>query len=107
MRSFPRAGPSYAVSVEGGGYPRWRADGRELYFVSPSSRMMAAAFAPGTPPTIGKAEPLFEVHLLTHPSRDFNEYEYDVSGDGSRFLVNRLVSESETSMSIIVDWRPR
>ena len=31
VRSFPPSAPSYPVSIEGGGYPRWRADGRELY----------------------------------------------------------------------------
>jgi hypothetical protein len=30
VRSFPTIGPAYPVSLEGGGYPRWRADGREL-----------------------------------------------------------------------------
>jgi hypothetical protein len=107
VRSFPEPGQAYPVSLEGGGHPRWRADGRELYFLSPSGRMMAASFTPGKQPLIGTPAPLFEVKLIAHADRgSFGAYEYDVSADGSRFLVNRLVSAAETSMAIIVDWSP-
>jgi Tol biopolymer transport system component len=107
VRSFPKIGPAYPVSLEGGGYPRWRADGRGLFYLSASSRIMAATFTPGNPPAIGRAEPLFEVRVPSHPNRfQFDGYGYDVSKDGSRFLVNRLVSEPESSMSVIVNWRP-
>ena len=68
---------------------------------------MAVPFTPGSPPTIGEVESLFEVRLNPHPDRsNFATYEYDVTADGSRFLVNRVVSEPESSMSIIVDWAP-
>ena len=33
VRSFPVPGAKHPISLEGGGYPRWRADGLELYFV--------------------------------------------------------------------------
>ena len=69
VRTFPTTGPAHPVSTQGGGYPRWRADGRELYFVSATSRIMAVAFAPETPPTIGKPEELFEVQVPVHPNR--------------------------------------
>jgi eukaryotic-like serine/threonine-protein kinase len=108
VSSFPEAGQRYPVSVDGGGYPRWRADGRELYFLSADSRLMSATFAAGTPPTIGIPAPLFEVRLIAHPDRgNFAEYEYDVNADGSRFLINRMVSPPDASMTVIVDWNPR
>ena len=108
VSSFPEIGRRYPVSVAGGGYPRWRADGRELYFLSADGRMMAAAFAPGPPPAITTPAPLFEVpRLIAHPDRgNFAAYEYDVTADGSRFLINRMVSPPETSMTVIVDWNP-
>ena len=97
VSSFPEIGRRYPVSIEGGGYPRWRADGRELYFLSTDGRMMAAAFAPGPPPAITTPAPLFEVpRLIAHPDRsNFAAYEYDVTADGSRFLINRMVSPPE------------
>ena len=107
MTSFPEPGRRYPVSVEGGGYPRWRADGRELFFLSADARLMAASFAAGTPPTIGTPVPLFEVRLIPSPdSGIFTTYEYDVNADGSRFLINRMVSLPDESMTVIVDWNP-
>ncbi len=107
MTSFPEPGRRYPVSVQGGGYPRWRADGRELYFLSADARLMAASFAAGTPPAIGTPAPLFEVRLIPSPDRGiFTTYEYDVHADGSRFLINRMVSLPDESMTIIVDWNP-
>jgi hypothetical protein len=107
VTTFPERGPRYPVSVDGGGFPRWRADGRELYFLSQDSRLMAASFSPGSPPAIGTPTPLFEVRLIAHPDRSaFAAYEYDVTADGSRFLVNRMVSAPETSLTVITGWAP-
>jgi len=107
VTSFPVPGPRYLVSVDGGGYPRWRADGRELYFLSPDARLMAATFAPGSPPAIASPVALFEVRLIAHPDRgNFAAYEYDVDADGSRFLINRMVTPPETDMTVIVNWDP-
>jgi hypothetical protein len=104
---FPGFDRRYPVSIDGGGYPRWRHDGGELYFLSADSRLMAASFKPGAPPTIGTATPLFEVRLVAHPDRgSFAAFEYDVSADGSRFLINRLISPPDNSMSVIVNWNP-
>ena len=69
VTSFPVPGPRHLVTVDGGGYPRWRADGRELYFLSPDARLMAATFSPGSPPAIGPPAALFEVRLIAHPDR--------------------------------------
>jgi Tol biopolymer transport system component len=108
VRSFPESGPAYPVSVDGGGYPRWRADGRELYFLSADGHVMAAAFAPGAPPKIGALVRLFPASFPLHSDHGFfSAYEYDVSKDGSRFLVNRTVSPPEAHMTIIVNWNPR
>ena len=108
VQSFPVPGPRQVVSREGGGYPRWRADGRELYFLSPNSRLMAVRFTPGAPPLLGSPAPLFEVSLVADPDRaNFAAYEYDVSRDGSRFLINRQVAEPDMSMTIIVNWSPQ
>jgi len=107
VSSFPEFGQRHAVSLEGGSYPRWRADGRELYFLSPDGRLMTVTFGAGDPPVIGAPTPLFEVKLNTHPDRwMFAPYAYDVSADGSRFLINRLVSPAEESLSVIVSWSP-
>jgi Tol biopolymer transport system component len=107
VRSFPVPGARHPISLEGGSYPRWRADGRELYYLSADSHLMAVAVKPGDPPVFGNPERLFEVRLVAHQDRaNFAQYEYDVSADGSRFLINRQIAEPATSMTIVLNWAP-
>ena len=43
VRPFPDKNPVHPVSRDGGRFPRWRADGKELFFLTPEGMMMAAA----------------------------------------------------------------
>jgi Tol biopolymer transport system component len=107
VQSFPIPGARHPISLQGGGYPRWRVDGRELYYLSADSHIMAVAVTPGDPPRFGNPARLFEVKLVAHPDRgNFAEYEYDVSADGSRLLINRQIAEPVTSMTIVLNWAP-
>ena len=84
MEPFRREGDRVRVSVDGGGQPKWRGDGKELFFTTPRqppdepSRCGAGRPARGEPP----AE-LFEIRGLQGP--DFDDYA--PSADGQRFLV--------------------
>ena len=49
----------WTVSTTGGYEPRWRADGREMYYLSTDQKLMAVAVGPG--PTFGKPMELFPV----------------------------------------------
>jgi len=69
VRGLAAGEQSHQVSVDGGGYPRWRKDGRELYYLSADSRLMAVAFTPGTTPTIGAPTSLFEAAVFAHVNR--------------------------------------
>ena len=108
VRGLAAGERSHPVSIDGGGYPRWRKDGRELYYLSADGRLMAVAFTPGTTPTIGAPTSLFEAAVLAHVNRGGlgAEFEYDVNAEGSRFLINRLVAPGDPSMTIIVNWTP-
>ena len=59
VRPFPDRDPARTISRDGGRYPRWRGDGKELFFVSPAGTMMAAGFDPtnGVSPSV--PQPLF------------------------------------------------
>ena len=45
VRPFPGPGGQWQVSTAGGKDPRWRPDGKELYYIAPDSRLMAAPIA--------------------------------------------------------------
>jgi Tol biopolymer transport system component len=88
VRSFAAGGKAQPVSLGGGSHPRWRRDGRELYFLGPGDEMMAVTVTPLTS-TIQIGEPK---RLFTLPLNDITRSfvsPYDVTPDGQRFLLNR------------------
>jgi dipeptidyl aminopeptidase/acylaminoacyl peptidase len=90
VRRFPGGGEAVQVSKDGA-FPRWRGDGREIYYTSAVSfGMVMAAAVTATPDKIEVAEPraLFASDYINmgHPS---NYHTYAVSPDGQRFLIPR------------------
>ena len=93
----------WQVSVGGGTGPRWRRDGKELYYRAPDGKVMAVeimarqAFQSGTP------KPLFQVPLI--PGRTIPISIWDVTSDGSRFLLTTPATESSPSpFTVILNW---
>ncbi|MGA7576450.1 MAG: protein kinase [Terriglobales bacterium] len=90
VTSFPGAAGKWQVSRGGGTEPRWRGDGKELYYIGSSGILMAvpvngeSIFATGTP------VPLFQIRGRA-PISSTDVFTYDVTRDGKRFLVNRYV----------------
>jgi Tol biopolymer transport system component len=103
VRPFPMPGGKWQVSTGGGVQPRWRGDGKELYFISMDGKLMAASvtatgatFAAGTPVALFLASPV--------PSAGSNKQEYVVSRDG-RFLINEPAEASTTMpITLILNW---
>jgi eukaryotic-like serine/threonine-protein kinase len=79
---FPPTGAKWAVSQNGGIAPRWRGDGRELFFIQPSNQhVMAVPVDLGVTPEIGKPVPLFRVQVSSGVAP------WDVSADGQRIIA--------------------
>jgi Tol biopolymer transport system component len=97
---FPGPSGKWPVSSGGGSYPRWRADGRELYFVSRDNTLMAATVnGQGQDFVVGTLRALF--NLRPNAGRD----PYDVSADGERFLVNTVVETAPPPpITLVVNW---
>ena len=90
------------ISLEtGGGLPRWRADGKELFYISGTGTMMSVPVnSAGDEFQHGKATPLFTTRTITHT---FNLY--DVSADGQRFIVNLPLEWAEASpVTVMTNW---
>jgi hypothetical protein len=90
VTSFPDAAGKWQVSRGGGSEPRWRGDGKEMYYLAPSGMLMAVPVnAQGTFAT-GEPASLFQIHGRA-PISSTDVFTYDVTKDGKRFLVNRYV----------------
>jgi eukaryotic-like serine/threonine-protein kinase len=103
-----RAG-KWQVSTDGGTYPKWSPDGKELYFLNPAGEMMAAPITiAGTSLTPGTPVKLFNAQVLGGGT-DFQQGpQYDVAPDG-RFLINTVPDAEATATSSIIliqNWNP-
>lgn len=106
VTSFPEAHGKWQVSNTGGDQPRWRSDGKELFYLSTESKIMAvpvrtgANFDAGTPMALFQANPreMFATSEL---------FSYDVSNDGQKFLINTQLKTEMTPMSIVLNWNAK
>jgi Tol biopolymer transport system component len=102
VETFPASGRRWKISTDYGRKPRWRADGRELFYVGRDDMLMAVAIT-GQGPTLrgGPPQPLFKLPIV---GADILHH-YAVSADGQRFLVNALVEGASVStVTVIVNW---
>ena len=90
VRPFPNKDPARTISRDGGRYPRWRGDGKELFFVSPDGTMMAAGFDATNGVSQGVPQPLFPTQIRVGDNRP-----YAVDKNGQRFLL-KVASRSAT-----------
>ena len=88
--TFPSAAGKWQVSVEGGTEPRWRDDGKEMYYLDAKGMLTAVSISAGTTFSSGTPQALFRVRPRP-PVSNTDLFSYDVSKDGSRFIVNRYV----------------
>ena len=90
VTSFPGAAGKWQVSRGGGTEPRWRGDGKEMFYISPSGMLMAVPVSGDSTFATGPPAPLFQSHARA-PISSTDVFTYDVARDGKRFLVNRYV----------------
>jgi len=79
VQTIPTSGAIYQISNAGGTVPRWRRDGKELFYISTDQKLMAVPTALGARVEPGTPQALFAAVGLTG---------YAPSRDGQRFLVN-------------------
>jgi hypothetical protein len=101
---FPSVNAKWQVSTNGGSEPRWRRDGKELFFLAPDATLMATPVILGTTFQAGTPVQLFQLHRrVSVPS--FDLFSYDVSPDGQRFLVATRIDESNAvPVSVMLNW---
>ncbi len=91
VTTFPGAAGKWQVSRGGGTEPRWRGDGKEIFYISLGGMLMAVPVSADNSFSTGAPVALFQLHgRATISSTDI--FTYDVAKDGKRFLVNRYVT---------------
>jgi hypothetical protein len=99
VRSFADAGREWRISTAGGVAPKWRGDGREIYYLDRDSRLMAVSL---TLSRIGSGvvqhDPPRALFALAPGST------FEPAADSQRFLVNAVVATPP--IAVILNWRP-
>jgi Tol biopolymer transport system component len=103
VTSFPTAGNRWRVSSNGGSFPRWSRDGKELFYRTLDGTLMVTPVrtdAHGL--QFGTSASLFRV---PEPLGIF-AYPYDVAPDGKRILaiVPSKVGGDSPSLTVLVNW---
>ncbi len=105
LQPFPGPGEKVRVSENGGAHVRWRHDGKELFYIALDGRLVSASLhiSSGGSLETGTRTPLFFANV--GPVQDTSE-SYVVSTDGQRFLVDTVVEEAASPISVILNWKP-
>jgi Tol biopolymer transport system component len=100
VQSFPVPAARYAVSKSGGAQPQWRGDGKEIFFLTPDSALMAAAIDTTREFRASVPEVLFQAAASAA-----NRHQYAVTRDGKRFLmISTDRGEISWPLTVVVNW---
>jgi serine/threonine protein kinase len=113
VRPFPTSPGKWPISTSGGIQPRWRRDGKELFYVSPSVEgRLFTVETEGSGATFDASapKPLFDTRLLAPGGNAGVPYQrYAVSPDGRRFLIPRQLSagadEVPAAITVVLNWQ--
>jgi len=104
VQTFPDAsGGKWQISATGGVEPKWRRDGRELYYLGTDGKLMSVAIS-GPPFTAGRPVELFQTPLTVNLAQPTRDRRYDVAPDGRFLMVVPGATGVPTPYSVIVNW---
>jgi eukaryotic-like serine/threonine-protein kinase len=100
VRPFPTGSGKWQVSTNGGQFPMWRRDGRELFYYTVDGSVLSAEVnGAGAMFTVGNVQPLFNVPV------SIGSLLSDVSADGQRFLMFPVVgAQSVPPLTLVTNW---
>jgi Tol biopolymer transport system component len=100
IAAFPSFGNRRQASSAGGMTPVWRADGKELFYLTPGGKLMSVGFKGGAQPETSVPVELFQTRLRA----DHRYNQYTVSSDGQRFLMFEPVEDNEHPYYVVMNW---
>jgi eukaryotic-like serine/threonine-protein kinase len=100
VQTMPPGRGKWQISINGGAEPRWRKDGKEIYFLAPDLKTMAADIQTGQGIAAGVPHALFQTGVSVLPVRS-----YDVSSDGQRFLIaSPARNTANAPITVVLNW---
>jgi hypothetical protein len=98
VQAFPSGESKWQVSTRGGVNPRWRRDGRELYYVSPDNKLMAVSVS-------ASGDALrFGIPLILLNTRLRGIYNFAIGPDGGFLMPSQPEGEPAPPMKVVVHW---
>ena len=107
VQPFERAGERTRISTAGGVQPQWSDDGRELFYLTLDGQLVAVPIVRsvvGQPFDIGTPKLLFRVRVGAADAVAMRQY--IVSKDAARFLLDTVVEEAASPITVILNWKP-
>jgi Tol biopolymer transport system component len=102
VQSFPAPGARVQVSGSGGSFPRWRKDGKELFYLATDGRLMVATVRDqGGRLEFGTPSALFRIP----EAFGYRVYPYDVSADGQRILALMPDAAESAPLTVLINWQ--
>jgi serine/threonine protein kinase len=101
ITAFPVGGAKWQVSTSGGTSAKWRGDGKELFFLDPTDKIVAVDVnASGNAVRLGTPHDLFQTVGI---QREYGPF--DVSTDGKKFLMNSgNLKEGSDPFTLVLNW---
>jgi len=110
VRPFPTGSGKWQMSTSGGFAPRWRGDGRELFYLDPQYKLFAVSVQFNSSAVeAGVPKPLFDSGYVTLNSHGAQPHHaYAVLADGQRFLIPRPATnrapDSSAPIAVVLNW---
>ena len=100
VATFPKADQKARISSAGGAWPRWRGDGKELFYLSPDNNLVAVEVrSSGSQFEAGAAQTLFKLNPRMNAQSP-----YAVTANGQRFIANLVVEDVSEPLTLTVNW---
>lgn len=105
VASFPAFDQRRRISPQGGGQAFWRGDGREIFYLTPTGKMMSVAVTPNASGALDFGAPV-ELFQSPRAAPNLTIDLYSVTKDGQRFLFirPRETTAARQPVSVVINW---
>jgi len=105
VQSFPDPnGGRWQITAQGGIEPKWKHDGRELYYLALDGKLMAVPVNPDRTFQAGSPTVLFQTPLVVNRGQSPRDRRYDVAPDGRFLIAVPTAVATQQPVTVVVNW---